>query len=369
MPRRRLAKTSVLILTASFGGPHRGTADALSRYLRTHHDQAVEVRVVDLFEDTMPSLNVLARFAYDRDAEFFPKGLTTWPPLVSSSHSSAIMTEFQNVGLARLAEMLAQYSPQVVISTFPVAGAAVAHLRPQVRPFLAATVLSEWSARHALLHPDTDLYFVSCREVRDELVVAGVSWDRVVVSGVPVLGGRECTPCAGAGGDSKPERFTVVIDAAGTVDTTARLVASMADLGIRVVVAPTSGDRPRRALESLVARSPLVTQADSSSAVPDALAGADVLLARAGSSWIAEAVATGCPTIIYTRVPAFETHNVDFLVNSGVALLSREDDDAMDKVRFLFEHPQRSAQMAECAARLGRSMAARTVCERVLAMA
>ena len=48
-------------------------------------------------------------------------------------------------------------------------------------------------------------------------------------------------------------------------------------------------------------------------------------------------------------------------------MLSRDEDDVVEKVRFLSTHPERLQQMAENSSLLGKPEAAQTICERVLA--
>jgi processive 1,2-diacylglycerol beta-glucosyltransferase len=94
---------------------------------------------------------------------------------------------------------------------------------------------------------------------------------------------------------------------------------------------------------------------------------ADVLVGKAGGLTVSEALAVGLPLIIYNPVPGQELYNVDFLVNFGAGMISRDEDDVVEKVRFLSTHPARLAQMTGDAAILGKPSAAQAVCERVLA--
>jgi UDP-N-acetylglucosamine:LPS N-acetylglucosamine transferase len=48
-------------------------------------------------------------------------------------------------------------------------------------------------------------------------------------------------------------------------------------------------------------------------------------------------------------------------------MISRDEDDVVEKVRFLSTHPERLRQMTDDAAMLGKPGAAQSVCERVLA--
>jgi processive 1,2-diacylglycerol beta-glucosyltransferase len=82
---------------------------------------------------------------------------------------------------------------------------------------------------------------------------------------------------------------------------------------------------------------------------------------------VSESLSVGLPLIIFNPVPGQELYNVDFLVNYGAGLLARDEEDVVDKVRFLSTHPERLQQMATDARMLGKPEAAQTICECVLA--
>ena len=171
-PRRPTRTAGILILSASFGGAARMVADSLHRYVKSR-DGSVDVKLVDLFEETMPSLNVLARFAYQRDPSFFPSGVMNWPGFVDAFPASPVISEVERGGMARLEEMLDALRPAAVISCFPLGAVLATHASSDL-PTTIASVACGFSVRDAAIHPDTDLHFVATREARDELVVAGV---------------------------------------------------------------------------------------------------------------------------------------------------------------------------------------------------
>ena len=370
MPRKRGNEARVLIMSASFGGAHAGVANALARYLRAKHSQSVEVQVVDLFEETMPSLNVLARFAYQQDAgTFFPGGVGTLETVERSAPGNPVLSELTSSGLQAVREIVETLTPAAVISTHAVAGAVSAEVcAPKRIP--TAVVLSEWSPREEWLHPDSDLVFVACKEAREDLVVRGVAYDRVIVSGVPVMertsrvDSMPVTRSRSKGG----ERFTIALSgiplAAADV---AHVVRRLGAAGLSVIAYSGGDPRVQRSLESTVERYASVRVVETASDMHSACASADAAMLGAGGHAVHERLASGLPLIIYTPIPGQETRNVDFLVNSGAALVARDEDDAVEKARFLSSHPGRLVQMAGCARSLSLEGAAQTVCERVLA--
>lgn len=362
-------KRRVLIFSASFGGGHRSAAEALLRYYREHYAEDVEVRIVDFFEGFMPGVNVLAKFAYQQSVAFFPALYGTFFELSNQLPSNPVVHELRIMGFQRAQGYIDEFEPDAVISTFPVAGGVVSDIKNE-RPLVAATVVTDYGVHRTWLHPSTDLYFVAAKEVREDLVVRGIPWDRIVVSGIPVhekfshrLERAQCRKDLGL-----TDRFTVLLtSAAGLTSDVRDIAAELAGAGIQVAAATGSNTRLKRRLDTLSKKSDLVKVFGHTPEMHRLMRAADVLVGKAGGLTVSEALAVGLPLIIYNPVPGQEIYNVDFLVNSGAGLLSRDEEDVVEKVRFLSAHPDRLAQMAGNAATLGKPTAAQTICERVLA--
>lgn len=369
MPHKRSGKKRVLVFSASFGGGHRSAAEALVRYYRAHYPDAVEVRVVDFFEEFLPGVNVLAKFAYQQSVQFFPALYGTFFEVSNQLPTNPVVHELRIMGFQRASDYIDQFRPDAVISTFPVAGGVVSDMKSE-RPLVAATVITDYGVHRTWLHPSTDLYFCACKEVREDLVVRGIPWDRVVVSGIPVhekfsepLERGECRRQLGLS-----DRFTVLLtSAAGLTSDLRDIAAELAATGVQVAAATGHNTRLKRRLETLAKKTNLVAVFGHTPNMHIMMRAADALVGKSGGLTVSEALAMGLPLIIYNPVPGQEIYNVDFLVNSGAGLLSRDEDDVVEKVRFLSTHPERLRQMAGNAANLGKPAGAQTICERVLA--
>lgn len=369
MQQGRSSKRRILIFSASFGGGHRSAAEALIRYYREHYADTVEVRIVDFFEGFMPGVNVLAKFAYQQSVAFFPALYGTFFELSNQLPSNPVVHELRIMGFQRAQSYIDEFEPDAVISTFPIAGGVVSDIKIE-RPMVAATVITDYGVHRTWLHPSTDLYFVAAKEVREDLVVRGIPWDRVVVSGIPVhekfsqkLERGECRRALGLS-----DRFTVLLtSAAGLTSDVRDIAAELASAGIQVAAATGSNTRLKRRLETLSKKTELVKVFGHTPEMHRLMRAADVLVGKAGGLTVSEALAVGLPLIIYNPVPGQEIYNVDFLVNAGAGLLSRDEEDVVEKVKFLSAHPDRLIQVAGNAATLGKPAAAQTIAERVLA--
>lgn len=369
MPQRRSPKRRILIFSASFGGGHRSAAEAMLRYLKAHYADEVDVRIMDFFEEFMPSVNVLAKFAYQQSVTFFPDLYGTFFEVSNQLPTNPVVHELRIMGFQRATAFIDEFRPDAVISTFPVAGGVVSDIKA-ARPMVVATVITDYGVHRTWLHPGTDLYFVASKEVREDLVVRGIAWDRIAVSGIPVhekfsepLERAECRRDLGLS-----ERFTVLLtSAAGLTSDVRDIAAELSSRGVQIVAATGHNSRLKRRLDTLAKKAEHLRVYGHSPDMHRMMRAADVLVGKAGGLTVSEALAVGLPLIIYNPVPGQEIYNVDFLVNSGAGLLSRDEEDVVEKVSFLSRHPDRLAQMAGNARGLGKPAAAQTVCERVLA--
>jgi len=357
------------VFSASFGGGHRSAAEAIKRYYAKHYPDDIQVELVDFFDAFVPSLNVLAKFAYQQSVQFFPALYGTFYDLSNKMPTNPVVHELKIMGMARAAAFVDELQPDAVISTFPVAGGVVADIKKD-RSIIAATVITDYGAHRTWLHPAMDIYFTACKEVREDLVVRGIPWDRVVVSGIPIherfgeaLEQRECRKQSGLA-----DRYTVLLSSiAGTQGDVKDLTRRLTAMGVQVAAVAGKSDRLRRRLESVAKETELLKVYGFVEDMHRMMKSADVLVGKAGGLTVSEALATGLPLIIYNPVPGQELYNVDFIVNYGAGLFSRDEEDVVEKVRFLSTHPERMAQLAANAAALGKPTAAQTVCERVVA--
>ncbi|MDR3686317.1 MAG: glycosyltransferase [Coriobacteriia bacterium] len=369
MPQRAGAKKRILIFSASFGGGHRSAAEALVRYYREHYADTIDVRMVDFFSEFMPSINVLAKFGYQQSVQFFPALYGNFYDVSNKLPTNPVVHELRTMGFARAMAYIEAYRPDAVISTFPIAGGVVSDIKAD-RPMIVGTVITDYGVHRAWLHPATDFYFCACKEVREDLVVRGIPWDRTVVSGIPVAEkfAEQFDRTKLRRELGLADRFTALLTAAAGLPGDVRdIAAQLSGWGIQVAAVTGHNSRLKRRLDTLAKKADLVKVFGYTNDMHKMMHAADVLVGKAGGLTVSEALAVGLPLIIYNPVPGQELYNVDFLVNYGAGLLSRDEDDVVEKVRFLSTHPERLEQMAVNASTLGKPAAAQTICERVLA--
>jgi len=170
------------------------------------------------------------------------------------------------------------------------------------------------------------------------------------------------------GGSQAVQRFTAAIDTAlPALVERCRVLQVTGDAGYADALA--ARERLPEALRDRYRPEPFLREG-----MLDALAAADVVVGRAGSSTLAEVTAFGLPMIVvpYRYAGGHQRANAEQLAAAGAARLVDDqafDSDALLAAAALLDDPQAHARMSAAARGLGRPGAADAVADLVLALA
>jgi processive 1,2-diacylglycerol beta-glucosyltransferase len=362
------AKRRILVLYASFGGGHRSAANAVVQYLNAHYRRSVEVTCLDFFKEFAPALDVLGRFTYTQSVQYVPELYGTFFDISNKMPRNPMVHELAQAGYGKAEAFIEAWLPDAVIATYPAAGQVFSDVK-ETRDLFTAAVVTDYGGYQQWMQPGIDLFFVACREAGEDLAARGVPWEDIVVSGIPIHERFRTKPdraeCREEFG--LDDRFTVLLTAAaGMTADLRKLTGDLVDAGIQVAAATGDHKRLRRALLSVQKKHPGAHILGNVKEMNRIMAASDILVGKAGGLTVSEALAVGLPLVLHNPIPGQEMYNVDFLVNYGAGLFARDEDDVVEKVRFLSRHPTRLRQMADNARLVGKPDAARAVCERVL---
>lgn len=332
---------------------------ALREALRSRGD--VEVAAVDLFQGPLSALATLAALASSRQGEFFSPGMGQLSELNAARPDDAVLREVTRA-MPAVTDLLAAESFDAVIAVAPLAAAVSAE--SGCCGFVAG-VVPRFSLADDWFHPGVDMWFVPGPEVRDELLLLGVPWERISVSGVPVKRGG-----APAVGEARvtlgaADRFTALLLAGPGADAAPVVADALLDAGFQVIAATERPGRVRRDLSATSRAGRAFLVCGEGEDMRTMMRASDVLVTM-GEPALAEALAAGLPMVV---VDAGEgrSADADFLVDAGAALPARDPADVVRRVRYLASHAERSRQLSENARSLDRPGATQAVCDRVVA--
>jgi UDP-N-acetylglucosamine--N-acetylmuramyl-(pentapeptide) pyrophosphoryl-undecaprenol N-acetylglucosamine transferase len=280
----------------------------------------------------------------------------------------ATVAAFATMRAVRLVKRLA---PRVVLSVGGYSAGPVALAATLLRiPVAVLEPNATLGLANRLLAPLCKRGYVAWQEVASRFPEG-----RARLFGVPLRSGFVARPYA----DKGTACVLVLGGSQGADALNRRVPEAMARVAERVpaleVVHQAGRDR-EEAVRAAYAREgvPRATVLPFIEDVAKEIAAADLVVARAGATTIAEILAIGRPAILIPFPHAADDHQAkNALAAAGAAVTIRQE--AADAVRIamevtsLFEDPTRRAQMAEAARALGRPSAAVDVAEDLLALA
>ncbi|GGN92561.1 MGDG synthase family glycosyltransferase [Saccharibacillus kuerlensis] len=181
-----MSKYRVLILSEGFGAGHTRAAYALSGSLRKLSPD-VQSRVLELGSFLNPKVAPLFISAYK-------KTVITQPRLVRMMYKQQYkksINRLATLALHRLfythaRDVIQQLRPDLVVCTHPIPSAVISRLKRLGLNVPLCTVITDYDAHGTWISGEVDHYLVSTEEVKNKVLLRGVSPFRIDVTGIPV---------------------------------------------------------------------------------------------------------------------------------------------------------------------------------------
>jgi 1,2-diacylglycerol 3-beta-galactosyltransferase len=221
--------------------------------------------------------------------------------------------------------------------------------------------------------PVADLVIVPNDEVRAQAMRHGLVPDRLAIAGYPILpdfvdrlrAGPETRRALGlaagepvlllmGGGEGMGELYA----------TAAGLMRS--SLRAQLIVICGRNAALKAALDALDAAMPtrVLGFVDN---VAELMGASDIVITKAGTGSLCEALAAGLPIIIYDAVPGQEDGNRDFMIDHGAAVFRPTHDGVLAQVAGWLDDPAALARAGAASARVARPHAAAEIARMILA--
>jgi UDP-N-acetylglucosamine:LPS N-acetylglucosamine transferase len=303
-------RAKVLILTAHTGGGHISLAQAMKDTLDENY--AVEIAA--------PLPSIIHRYytwAERHSLRFYELTFNSSDNEKAALRMHKIVTSLIQ---KRLKTLIEQVEPQLIISAHPFLYYSVARVNEQLSKRIPLVfLLPEPERIHSawIAEKNADAYLVSDREVFDQALASGIDESRLYLTGRPVRKQflqdyRASRSATLAAFDFDPALFTVFLQggAEGTfgMDRTVQsILASNRPMQIILAVGTNKRLASRYAAVSNLRVLPFVET------IAPYMAAADLVIGKAGPTFIYEAVMLEKPFLATFYIPGQETVNLAFL--------------------------------------------------------
>ena len=335
----------VLILTAAMGGGHLQVSRELARRLAARGHQP---QVVDMLELMPAPAGRFLRWLYPWMVRRAP-----WLyDVVYAQFFTAPQRRAERgqlpVRLAgrRLRRLVNEQKPDVVVSTYHLAGVAAARLREQRKLSAPAiTFITTFGVHNLWLHPGTDAYITITDDAAREVSVRTGGRSAVVCEPVvrpAFVHPQSRPPATTTAGPPERERLAFIVAGSlglGPVAEAARVLARAP--GWVPIVVCGRNERLRRRLSKLPGVEALGWVEDMAMLMADA----DVVIDNAAGSSAKEALALGVPVITYRPIAGHGRDDALMMQRSGLTDVIDRPNDLVAGLDRIMAEPARAGRI------------------------
>jgi len=325
----------VFILYARYGEGHWQAASALKQSFAKLGN--VEIKLVDLLEESHPVLNGVSRFVYRKSYSVLPQAYGwVYQRTKSMKPDSLLASWLHSIGVPALLKMVERERPDAIVHTFPtLACPQVQHRMHRKIPMF--NVITDFDLHLRWVHPDIDKYYVATDDMLRQLCGLGIDSVRVAATGIPL---RPEFQALSSGAKAEQPTILVMADAGMAPARAAELCQSLARrLGVRIVAACGRNRALRRFLEEQLQDNSQVTVLGYVERIHEWMAISSCIVTKPGGLTLSEAIAARLPIFLYRPVPGQENNNARYLESKGAAAVCRTAGQLTQAIAEHFEKP------------------------------
>jgi processive 1,2-diacylglycerol beta-glucosyltransferase len=323
----------ILILSAGFGEGHnsaaRGVRDGLARVAPN-----AETELRDLFAETYSRLNERVRRGYVALIDRWPRswGLFYWW-LDRKKDFDRSFARFHALK-ERLAALLADFQPDVVVSTFPPFPYFLRQVSGPNPRYRNVAIVTDSITVNAIWYRSPADYFLVANEQSAAVVRAGgVAPEKIKVFGFPVS--PKFADLVRADQSALPARPHVLYMINAGTRRAPELVRELLDLKIQLTATAGRDDKLRAAIED-VSRGREIEIVGWTDQLPRMLCESHLLIGKAGGATVQETIAAGCPMIINHVVSGQEEGNARLIVETESGAIAYSNKKVIAQVQRAF---------------------------------
>lgn len=314
-----------LILSASFGGGHHQANEAVGEALKKLRPDT-QVRHTDYLTHVRRYERDILLAVYLGWLKHSPETYRWYYKFTDrESEPKAIRDTYQWMGRTGLRRELREYQPNVVISSYPTPAAVAGNLRRKEGfNYFNVLVVTDYRIHQHWVRPEADLSLVATEQAKSELMARGIPEEKIVVTGIPIhpkyralIGSDKAELRQKHGLRADIPLILMSGGAQGTYRSLERVLEVLAHLGQRVQVLVLAGAGE---VSVKTVGGAIIHRLGFTTAFPELLAAADLVVGKAGGLTVAESTTLSVPMVIYDPIPGQEEYNAAYLQKAGAAL-------------------------------------------------
>ncbi len=177
----------VIILSATTGGGHMSAANAIKNYLS---DFAYEVLVLDTIEYINPILNKTITEGYEYLAKKRPNIYKVMYETANREKIMKAITKVNSLISKKLAPLIDEYNPDVIITTHPFSTEMVSRLKGSGKINIPIVcIMTDYAPHRTWINSSVDAYVVANDDMIQSMYDMGVPYWKVYPYGIPISEG------------------------------------------------------------------------------------------------------------------------------------------------------------------------------------
>lgn len=363
-------KPRILTLFSDTGGGHRSAAQAVLEALEEKHAGQFETEMVDVFKAYAP-------YPLNKMPEWYPamvKSPNLWQlayRMVDGKQRSQLMMDSLWPWVRPAARQLVREHPaDLILNVHALFTAPVLRVLGKHRiPFI--TVVTDLvTAPVFWFHRRVDICVVPTEEVRRSALRHGLEPEQVKLLGLPVSRRfdqpGDITALRRQLGWPADRKVVLIIggsEGMGPLYDTARGIAYTSPECAIAIIAGRN-EKLKQQLENASWDCPVFIYGFVTN-MHELMKAADILVTKAGPGTICEALNTGLPMVLYSRIPGQEEGNVRYVIEEGAGRWAPSPERTATAVRKWITNPASLNRAAESCRRIARPDAASQVADLV----
>lgn len=367
----------ILIFYACYGGGHFNAAKSIADCLEKYYDD-IDLELIDCMKYVNKTIEKVTTTAYNEMAKKAP---WAWGKIYSDSQKGPLAhlsSRSNKIMAIKLLRLLREKQPDLIISTHPFGSQMCSYLKRKGKiEAKIATVMTDFAPHDQwLIGSDfTDYYFVATEKMKNYLISKNINKNNIFATGIPLSEkflqqyDREKISSSI---HLKPNKKNILFFGGGefglgksrTLEIFENFVKYCTDM--QIIAIAGKNKKMKLNFENIVQkynRNDDVAIFQYTTRVPEFMNISDLVVTKPGGLTTTESLASQLPMVIINPIPGQEEENAEFLVENGIAIWIKKNDNVVEVLDQLFNDEQKLESMKENTQKLARLNSTKDICD------